>query len=247
MDARYLLTCAALLGAACSSEPTAESPNSAVVEGPAAAHSGAAIREYEVTIRNLTYGQPLSPGVLVTHTVHADLFHLGATASEGIRLIAENGDPSVAASELASAPGVSTVVTTAAPVHRIGGPGATSLTVTIAAHEWARQLSLSVMLICTNDGFAGVNGVTLPRGFEPVMFRARAYDAGTEENSEASNDIVPPCFGIGPVTGLAGGGGRIASRSNIRYHRGIQGHGDLDAAAHGWDGPVAEVTVRRTR
>ena len=45
----------------------------------------------------------------------------------------------------------------------------------------------------------------LPGGHREEVFYARAYDAGTEVNDEVAGSIVPPCFGIGPVTGLIGG------------------------------------------
>ena len=38
-------------------------------------------RTYEVTIENLTSGQPLSPGLIVTHDRSASLFRVGHPAS----------------------------------------------------------------------------------------------------------------------------------------------------------------------
>ena len=214
-------------------------------------------RIYEVTIENLTTSQPFSPGVIVTHfdaqrrrsgKKHGpkfQLFHPGGAASEGIRNIAENGSPSVAVSELFGAAGVSSVNATIVPVHRIGGPGATSLTVEITTDGRASRLSLAVMLICTNDGFVGVRNLRLPRGDHPITAYARAYDAGTEVNDELYESIVPPCGGIGPVAFDNANNARTVEGGKVRHHRGIRGGGDLDPAAHGWDGPVAKVTVRR--
>lgn len=201
--------------------------------------------EYEVTITNLTTGQPLSPPLLVTHAQRVALFTPGAPASAGVQAIAENGDPSVAASMLAGASGVHTVTTIGAPIHRIGGPGATSVTTRIAAGRDARWLSLATMLICSNDGFAAVRDLHLPLHSRPVTAYAMAYDAGSEVNTESATDIVPPCFGIGPVSGPAGGAGRIAENSVVRMHGGIAGGAALVPGAHGWSGPVAMVTVQR--
>ncbi len=207
--------------------------------------ANAATHEYEVTITNLTTGQPLSPGVVFTHTRRNSF--LRGKASEGLRLIAENGDPSVAVMELGDARGVADVVATSAPIHRVGGPGPDMLTTTISARANARYLSLAVMLICTNDGFTALRGVKLPRGYEPKTYYARAYDAGTELNEETSATVVDPCFAIGPTMGSADGNARTATDRRIRYHRGIKGGADLDPALHNWNGPIARVTVQRIK
>ncbi|MDH3825147.1 MAG: spondin domain-containing protein, partial [Nitrosopumilus sp.] len=53
---------------------------------------------YEVTVTNLTPGQPLTPPLLVTHEHDAGFFSAGEMASEELRQLAENGnlDPLVA-------------------------------------------------------------------------------------------------------------------------------------------------------
>ena len=204
-----------------------------------------ATRVYEITIDNLTSGQPLSPGVAVAHTREAGIFALGAMASEGIRLIAEQGDPSTAISEISGATGVARVVNTGVPIHRVGGPGPSSLTIALEASANANRLSLAVMLICTNDGFAGLNSVKLPGGFEPITFYAMGYDAGTEVNDETSLSIVDPCGAIGPVALAADGDSRTAQGGVVTMHAGIEGGGALIPGSHGWTEPVARVTVRR--
>jgi hypothetical protein len=205
----------------------------------------AATHTYEITVTNLTTGQPMSPGVFVTHTKQQSLFSAGAAASDGIRLIAENGDPSTAVGAVTGQPGIVDVQSVGAPIHRIGGPGPNTLTFEITARANANRFSFAVMLICTNDGFTGLDGVKLPGGFQPATYYAAAYDAGTELNDEASGSIVPPCFGIGPVSGPAGGGARTPTSDVIAAHPGIQGVGDLDPAQHGWSEPVAKVTIQR--
>jgi len=207
--------------------------------------SDAATRVYEITIANLTTGQPLSPGVVVAHTREASLFAPGAAASEGVRLIAEQGDPSAAVGDLSGAQGINQVVNTGAPIHRNGGPGPSSLTISLEASANANRLSLAVMLICTNDGFAGLNSVKLPGGFAPATFYAMGYDAGTEVNDETSTSIVDPCGVIGPVALAADGDSRTPQGGVVTMHPGIQGGGALVPGAHGWTEPVARVTVRR--
>lgn len=199
---------------------------------------------YDVTITNLTTGQPLSPAIIVTHGPRVSLFKMGSGASAGVQSIAEDGDPSVALGMLTGAPGVYQAVATGAPVHRIGGPGPNSLTIQITADAERRLLSLATMLICSNDGFAGIRNLALPTDDTPVSVSAYAYDAGTERNTERDGDIVPPCFGIGPTTGT-GGAGRIAERRTVRMHPGVNGDRDLSATLHAWSGAVAMVTIQR--
>ncbi|MGD8727851.1 MAG: spondin domain-containing protein, partial [Gemmatimonadales bacterium] len=210
MRNHMMVALAAALGMACSDrDQMVDPPLLDASEGVENA-ADAAGREYEVTITNLTGGQPLSPGVIATHTKQVSYFAVGTGASEGVRLIAENGDPATASAELMATAGVDGVTATMAPVHRIGGPGSTSLTTTIAARANANRLSLVLMLICTNDGFVGLDGVELPRGFEAETYYADAYDAGTEVNDELSENVVDACPAIGPVGGAADGNGRVA-------------------------------------
>ncbi len=241
MRSLSLLALASLTLAACDNTDRMTAP-----EAPSLA-TAAATHRYRVTIANLTSGQPLSPGVVVTHTKKVSLFTMGATASEGIRFIAESGDPTTAVAELAGVPGFHEVVATSVPVGRVGGgPFPGSLTIEIGAAAEANYLSLSLMLICTNDGFAGLDAVRLPGGFQESVFYAQGYDAGTEVNTETAGSIVPPCFAIGPVQGPVGGPGRTAEGGVIQMHPGILGIADL-TSAHRWTGPVARIAVQRIK
>src|ERR671918_1368727 len=49
-------------------------------------------RTYEITITNLTSGQPLTPPVVATHRRAYDAFDVGGAASVGVQQIAENGN-----------------------------------------------------------------------------------------------------------------------------------------------------------
>ena len=210
--------------------------------GIASAHP--AERSYTITFENLTDGQPFSPIVAATHRNAIQLFEVGAPASAAIEAIAENGDNSIAATALSDNKHAYDVVTDGGPVF-IGG--STELDITARPGD---RLSLATMLICTNDGFTGLDGVKLPNSGS-VTFLLHAYDAGTEDNTEASADIVDPCSLAGPVV-LAGdpnGNENDAVDTNpaaaISHHPGIMGVGDLDAADHGWNGAVAMVTITR--
>lgn len=247
---RMLLLAVVFIPAACaeSNDPTAplEARRVSVSDGD---DDGAQpqVRTYDVTITNLTSGQPFSPGVLVTHTRKVSVFQVGAAASEGVRFIAEDGNEAPAIAELTGRPGVFRVVDVNMPTGRVGGPLPTSRTYRIEAAGDANRLSLAVMLICTNDGFTGLQSIKLPGGFKPETFDAAGYDAGTEANDERSTSIVDPCFVIGPTPGAADGNARNPTDGVIEHHPGIQGGRDLSPSAHGWRDPVARITVQRVR
>ncbi len=227
-----VVACAALATFGCSEGLTDVEGDAAPAFRKGGKGKGSA-RTYEITIENLPTGQPFSPGIAATHTKKVRVFRRGRAASEGIRLIAENGDPSVAAMELTGADGFHDVVVTGPPpvgcIGCGGPPFPTSITFQIEAASKANRLSLAVMLICTNDGFVGLDRVKLPGGFKPKTFHARAYDSGTEANDELYTSIVDPCGGIGPIAVAPDGSNdRTATSGVIKRHRGISGVGDLD-------------------
>jgi len=210
------------------------------------------LRTYRVTIENETHGQPFSPGVAVTHRRSARLFHVGDAASPGIEAIAEDGNQGPAVTAEIGAQGI----TDAVDINRPITPEDTtvgSFTDELAFEIKARprdRLSLAVMLICTNDGFTGLDGVRLPKEGS-VTYHAAGYDAGTEDNTERSADIVDPCSALGPAP-LAGdpNGNEDAAvdtspHGPIHHHPGIAGGADLSSAMHGWTNPVAEISIER--
>ncbi|MGQ0847951.1 MAG: spondin domain-containing protein [Actinomycetota bacterium] len=128
------------------------------------------------------------------------------------------------------------------------GPGA-SVTFEIDSLKGARFLSWVSMLICTNDGFTGLDSVPLPaRIGETEMRFTVGYDAGTELNTEAWADLVPPCAeltGFGNQGGTGVSNPALAEGAVIAMHPGIAGTGNLVRAVHGWVNPVASVTITR--
>lgn len=212
------------------------------------------IRTYQVTITNLTSGQPLTPPLIATHTRQADVFTVGEAASLGIQEIAENGNLGPLFGALSSSDEVYEVLIAPAPLVPAGTPGAAmfsdSVTLEITAAANHRYISFASMLICTNDGFTGLDSVKLPNGFgQTLTVYANGYDAGTELNTEDFADMVPPCQGlIGVASGEAGTGmsnPALAEGGVIHHHPGILGGSDLIAAIHGWADPVVMVTIKR--
>lgn len=159
-----------------------------------AAQAGGTPR-YRVRIVNLTDGQPFTPPVIATHRYNFNLFLVGDLASVGVMQVAENGNVPNLVSALEQATVVTDVVAGADPLVPAGLPGSASFpdraTYTIDASNGARFISFASMLICTNDGFTGINHVKLPQNIGEQTIRVAAgYDAGTETNTEEDRKSV---------------------------------------------------------
>ncbi|CAN5123677.1 spondin domain-containing protein [soil metagenome] len=211
--------------------------------GPAGA-SGPPVATYEVTIENLTDGQPYTPPFVATHRAATDIFTVGQSASFEIKEIAENGNLGPMLTLLGSDKHVFDTTVAGGPL-LFGG----SVTLTVTAAKGANFLSFASMLICTNDGFTGVDSLRLPKDVgEQVVVSSAAYDAGTEINTEDYADIVPPCqsiHGVDVEPGTGASNPALAEGGVIHHHPGIRGGNDLTRMVHGWANPVAEVTVER--
>lgn len=206
-------------------------------------------RSYEVTITNLTASQPLTPPLIATHRNASRLFQVGEPASFGLKEIAENGNLAPLLEALEGDEHVWHVAVAVAGDPPPLMPGQ-SVTAALEASEGARFLSFVSMLICTNDGFTGLEGRRLPaRIGEEIVFHTAAYDAGSEINTEDFADLVPPCPVLTGVPSSEPGTGEsdpaLAENGVIHHHAGIQGNADLSVEVHGWSDPVAMVRVRR--
>ena len=143
---------------------------------------------FTVEVSNLTAGQPFSPIAVIAHT-EGSLWKVGEPATTALERMAEGGDNSVLlqfGSAIAN-------ISSEAPV----APGAqTTLTLTTDSLE-ALKLSLSTMMVNTNDGFTGLNAMDVSSLAvnETLTHFTLAYDAGTESNSESSGTIPGPADG----------------------------------------------------
>jgi len=193
--------------------------------------------EYELTITNLTpaimagASQPLSPPVIAVHKKRNPIYKLRKRASKELTQLAEDAVNGPLVEWLNNKRGVKYVVEGTGVIH----PGQ-SETINFTASKKARRVSLASMLVNTNDAFAGMNSVKVPKHGSKTVY-LWAYDAGTEKNTEAFSDIPGPCCGNPFV--------RVPEHKRIRRHKGIKGTGDLDPATWGWEGPVAKVTITR--
>jgi Spondin_N len=210
------------------------------------------LRTYRVTLTNLTHGQPFSPPVAATHHKNLHMFQVGHTASNQLAAIAQDGDEVPMFNLFNSAAGVTQAVDIGRPLTTSGKTvGSFTDSVTFDIRAQARdRLSLATMLICTNDGFLGLDAVRLPHAGSRTLLLV-GWDAGRENNTQKSIDLVDPCSVLGPVT-LAGdpNGNRDVEVATVplavvQLHPGIKPIGDLSPATHGWRDPVAKVTITR--
>lgn len=199
---------------------------------------------YELKVTNLSHGQPFSPIGILVHGDDYTPWMVGQAASVALETLAEGGDNTAfiapqSTSVLSGLSGAGLIL-----------PGATeTIDVSLMADlDGVHQLSMATMLVNTNDGFVGANGIDLSALAvgETHTFYLPVYDAGTEPNSEAQGSIPGPADG---------GEGFNATRDDVDYvamHPGVVGqdHGDgssvLDST-HQFDGPLAKLTVARTQ
>ena len=223
------------------------------------------IRDYEVTITNLTAGQPFSPPVIATHRAETVVWHPNRPASIGVKEIAENGNNAPLLDDLrrrrsdgrifdyqnlastAMAPG---------PLLPAGRPGSGLFPTTVAGRIRASRrfdrLSWVSMLVCTNDGITGVDSVRLPvRVGRSVTIKSNAFETRTERNTEVLADIMPPCQGLIGVRSPSGAPGVAVSNATLKEtgviipHAGVRGDAELVPAEHGWGNPVGKIVIRR--
>lgn len=224
----------------------------AAVAAAPAASTTAAQATYRVTLVNLTGGQPFSPPVAATHAAGLHMFQVGQLATDELAAIAQDGDELPMFNLFDGAPGVTQVVDVGRPLTTHGkvvGSFTDTVQFEIRANPHDR-LSLATMLICTNDGFLGLDAVWLPDHGSRTLY-LKGYDAGREDNTEQSVDLVDPCSALGPfaLPGDPDGNEDAAVATHpaepIALHPGITGVGELSPAHHGWRDPVAAVQIER--
>jgi len=195
--------------------------------------------EYEVVLKNLTNGQPISRPALLLHDSGA-LWEIGTPASEALELLAESGDSSriidesgfILSSESAD----------------VGITWGTSATLNVSHTDKVKYLSFASMLGNSNDAFTGLNAIDLSdlAVNESETYQTVAYDAGTEANTESAETVPGPA-----VNGEASN----VERDDINIvtmHPGIVSKDDgLSSSAltyqEKFDNPVMSVTITRIK
>jgi len=209
-------------------------------------------RDIDVEVTNLTNGTWFTPLLVAAHSRGLHLFQLATPASPHLQAMAEGGDLSGLISDVEAA-GAEYV---ANPAGGLLAPGASATAeLTVGRHD--RYLSITGMLIPTNDGFVGADGIEIPVWPGVYTFELNGYDAGTEDNNEKLVDGsgAPGVLGIpADPSGHAGTGGTGIDgddlNTTVHIHRGVVGDldplggpSDLDAGIHRWQNPVARVKV----
>ena len=195
---------------------------------------------YEVTITNITRGQIISAPIVISHNKDFQLFSLGSPASAGLALLAEQGDPTDLVTELSGMHSVFTYESAAGGI----APGE-SVTVKIKTKKGYDLLSAAGMLVSSNDAFFAVRGVDVHKK-DPMIMEARAYDAGSELNSELC-EYVPGPTTTNPCLEDEVGHDPSASEGYVYIHSGIHGMVDLDPAQFDWQNPVATIMIQKKK
>ena len=194
---------------------------------------------YNITVQNLSAGQPLSPPLIVKHDRRARVWQNGTAASHVVANIAEDANNAPAIQLLnrvrgvqGASTGVDQGATAPAPIP----PGA-GQTYRVRVNNPTDRVSLISMLVNTNDGFTGLDSYRLRNGTR-VLVR-RAYDGGSETNNQLARSIPGPCCNNPMV--------RDPEGRTIRPHPGLRnGVGQLTRAQHGFNRrAVARITVEK--
>ena len=203
---------------------------------------------YMITVENLSATQPIAPIVAATHSSKTWMFRDGEQASDALVTMAEEGNPMPMADRVAADPKVTDFFNVGMPLTRNGttaGDFSDSVTFTLNARH-GDLLSLAGMLIVTNDGFAGIDATGLPKSGSKVVY-AVGYDAGSEENTEVSEDLVDEASQLGPgaLPGDPNGNASVDTvpQAAVSLHPNIAGGGDLTPETNGWLDPVLRVTI----
>ena len=205
-----------------------------------------ALTTFEVSVSNLTNGQPLSPIAVIAHSDGYEAFSVGMPATAGLEELAEGGDTAAFIAEADAAAEVIATMTGAGPI-----PPGGSETVSFEIEETmvdGLELTVMTMLVNTNDAFSGANalGIESLAVGASMQVRGIAYDAGTEADTEAATDIPGPT-GNGEGFNAARDDGADA----VTMHPGVvtrdDGFAESDLTQeHRFDNPVVQVVITRT-
>ena len=149
-----------------------------------------------VSFVNLSDSQPMTPPVVILHNAPESengirYFQIGDVVGEEVEIVAEDGDIAPLIENAQGQILAGRVSAVGAAVPEEGGPllpGATA-SVTLTQELPDQVLSIVVMVVCTNDGFTGVDSLEIAEG----TFTTPVYDAGSETNVEMLDWWVPPC------------------------------------------------------
>jgi len=209
-------------------------------------------RDISVQITNLTNGIYFTPLLVSAHNKQVDFFDLGEAASDHLQAMAEGGDIFGLSAD-AKAYGADVSVD---PAGGLLSPGATTTAELDDVKRKNRYLSITAMMLPTNDGFVAADSIKIPNKKGSYTYYLKAYDAGTEANDEIINGGgAPNTPGIPADPGGNNGTGAtgvttVEHNQTVHIHRGTIGDNepntgisDLNIAVHRWHNPVAKIVI----
>lgn len=196
------------------------------------------LMHYRVTIDNLSE-QSFLPNVAFTHDSDLRMYKKQRTASVGLDVIDDNGNQqSSMFDHLYKHRHVTEVIDIGVPL-----APKESMTFSITARP-GNRLSLASMVVCTNNGFTGLNRARLPKRGAEIL-----WAAGMEANTELSTDFAEPCSSFVPGTlpdypyGNEIHTVNTSPPEQLQFHSNIRDAGDKTVGDHGWTGTAAKITV----
>jgi len=204
-----------------------------------------AILSFRATVSNLTNAQPMSPAAVIVHNLDFSIFELGEPASVALESLAEGGDNT---DLLASADDNVNVITSMSGQGPV--PPGLNEVINFEFDETNLEdayLSVSSMLVNTNDAITGINAVNLGNMAvgDVIIMRGPVYDAGTEADTEQGINIPGPA-GSGEGFNAA----RDDNTTAVTMHSGVVTSDDglitsaLDGQ-HKFDNPAVQVSIER--
>ncbi len=197
--------------------------------------SFAATGVYQVTIQNLTNGQPITPPVIAVHAPGFELLKIGKKATKGLGKLATDGVTKDLVDELT----YEKAVVRTAVGEGVILPGQ-SQSIKVMAKNPHFKVSAVAMLARTNDAITGKNALSLKlKPGQAYSVLLNTYDAGVELNTESCNAVpAPPCnsHNVGET-----------EEGIIRPHVGILGIGDLELARDSFAKETAKLTIKRIK
>ena len=208
-------------------------------------------QDLSIKITNLTSGIYFTPFLVAAHDSDTHLFMEGTAATTSLQAMAEGGDISGLSTDVQAVGGE--VVEN--PAEGFLAPGA-STAFDFTTNDNNEYLSLTAMLLPTNDGFVGANSIMIPEASGTYTYYLNAYDAGTEANNEIINGGgASGLLGIPADPGANSGSGATGITATtesavVHIHRGNIGDqdteggaSDLTSTVHRWLNPVAQLVI----
>jgi hypothetical protein len=205
--------------------------------------------DIDIKLVNLTHAIAFTPILIAAHDDQTALFHLGEEASLALQKMAEGGNTADLKTAVMSAGGATLDLTSAPTMAGVTSMGSLDTGPNM-------YLSVSAMMLPTNDGFVGLDSWKIPTEAGTYTIMLNAYDAGTEINDEIINGGgMPGTPGIpADPSGNAGTGGAGVSSNEsnqtVHIHPGnigdndpTGGMSDLNSSVHRWLNPVAKLVI----